>query len=466
MVITDNRANEVKIAYIGGGSRGWAWGLMSDLAEEKSLSGKIYLYDIDAEAARHNEIIGNKIPEYYPDCARWKYRQVPTLEDALKNADFVIVSILPGTFEEMGYDLELPQKYGILQPVGDSTGLGGIVRSLRTIPMFREIALAVEQYCPEAYVINYTNPMTVCIKTLYEVFPKIRAVGCCHEVFGTQKLLAQAYEKYTGTEIDYEEVEVEVSGVNHFTWLTRAFYKNEDLMPYYRRLAAEYAATGYEKGKDDNWMNSVFDCAHRVKFELFNRFGSIAAAGDRHLAEFCPRQWFLLNDSQIRDWKFSTTSVEWRKKDLTERLKKSEELMSGVRPFEIKETGEVGVRMIKSLCGIDAFRTNVNMVNKGQLPCAKKGAVVETNAYFSGIGMEPIVSVSELPPAVTAMVNRVIDVQEMVVAAGLRGDRRLAFQAFCLDPMNTLTLEQSETLFNEMIDRTKKYLPKSFWEKI
>lgn len=332
--------------------------------------------------------------------------------------------------------------------------------------MFREIALAVEKFCPEAYVINYTNPMTVCIKTLYEVFPNIRAVGCCHEVFGTQKLLAQAYEKYTGTEIDYEEVEVEVSGVNHFTWLTRAFYKNEDLMPYYRRLAAEYAATGYEKGKDDNWMNSVFDCAHRVKFELFNRFGSIAAAGDRHLAEFCPRQWFLLNDGQIRDWKFSTTSVEWRKKDLTERLKKSEELMSGVRPFEIKETGEVGVRMIKSLCGIDAFRTNVNMVNKGQLPCAKKGAVVETNAYFSGIGMEPIVSVSELPPAVTAMVNRVIDIQEMVVAAGLRGDRRLAFQAFCLDPMNTLTLEQSETLFNEMIDRTKKYLPKSFWEKI
>ena len=466
MVIEGNSAKDVKIAYIGGGSRGWAWGLMSDLAEEKALSGEVALYDIDAEAARHNEIIGNKISEFYPDCAKWKYRRATDVRDALSGADFVVVSILPGTFEEMGYDLELPEKYGILQPVGDSTGLGGIVRSLRTVPMFREIALAVKEFCPKAYVINYTNPMTVCVRTLYRTFPEIRAVGCCHEVFGTQKLLARAYERETGIPIDYREVLVEVSGINHFTWLTRAFYKNVDLMPYYRRLAREYAETGFDEGKDDNWMNSVFDCAHRVKFELFNRFGAIAAAGDRHLAEFCPGQWFLRDREQIREWKFSLTSVEWRKKDLAERLKKSDEMVRGARPFEIKETGEVGVRMIKSLCGIDAFRTNVNMENLGQLPCAKKGVVVETNALFSGIGIEPIVSVTELPAAVSAMVNRLIDVQEMAVEAGLCGDRQLALQAFCLDPLNTLTLEQSERLFDEMLEKTKKYLPETLWKKV
>ena len=465
MVIKENRADKIKIAYIGGGSRGWAWGLMSDLAEERSMSGEVRLYDIDAEAAKKNEVIGESIRRHYPDCADWKYRQTATLEEALRGADFVIISILPGTFEEMGYDLDLPAEYGILQPVGDSTGLGGIVRALRTIPMFREIALAIKKFCPTAYVINYTNPMTVCVKTLYEVFPQIRAVGCCQEVFGTQKLLAKAYEEYSGTAVDYRDIETEVAGVNHFTWLTKAFYQNTDLMPYYRRLASEYAETGYEEGKDDNWMNSVFDCAHRVKFKLFNEFGAIAAAGDRHLAEFCPRSWFLQDKEQISGWKFSLTPIGWRKKDLKERLRRSESMVKGEMPFELKETGEVGVRMIKCLCGIDAFRTNVNMVNTGQLPCAKKGAVVETNAYFSGIGIEPIVCVTELPAAVSAMIGRVIDVQEMVVEAGLREDRQLAFQAFCLDPMNTLTLEQSEKLFDEMLDKTKKYLPEALWEK-
>lgn len=463
MIMTNNTAKNIKIAYIGGGSRGWAWTFMSDLAKEKALSGEVWLYDIDAEAVERNERIGNNIRSSYPESAEWRYKRAATLEAALKKADFVIISILPGTFAEMDYDLNLPARYGILQPVGDSTGLGGIVRALRTIPMFREIALSIKEFCPDAYVINYTNPMTVCVKTLYEVFPGIRAIGCCHEVFGTQKLLAKAYKRYTGIAVDYREIETEVAGVNHFTWITKAFYKNIDLMPYYRKLSAEYAEHGYEDGKDDNWMNSVFDCANRVKFKLFNEFGAIAAAGDRHLAEFCPRAWFLFDDAQIRNWKFSLTPIEWRKKDLQERLKKSDRLWRNEIPFVIQETGEVGVRMIKSLCGIDAFRTNVNIVNTGQLSCVKEGAVVETNAYFSGIGVEPIVCVTRLPAAVEAMVRRIVDIQEMVVTAGLREDRQLAFQAFCLDPMNTLTLEQSAELFDQMLEKTKKYLPEKLW---
>ena len=142
MIMTDNTAKNIKIAYIGGGSRGWAWTFMSDLAKEKALSGEVWLYDIDAEAAERNERIGNNIRSSYPESAEWRYKRAATLEAALKKADFVIISILPGTFAEMDYDLNLPARYGILQPVGDSTGLGGIVRALRTIPMFREIALS------------------------------------------------------------------------------------------------------------------------------------------------------------------------------------------------------------------------------------------------------------------------------------------------------------------------------------
>ena len=127
----------------------------------------------------------------------------------------------------MESDVHAPEKYGIYQSVGDTAGPGGIVRALRTIPMFEEFAVAIEKYCPEAWVINYTNPMTVCVDTLYKVFPKIKAFGCCHEVFGTQTLLQTALEEARGIEgIKREEIKVNVVAVNHFTWLTSAQYKN------------------------------------------------------------------------------------------------------------------------------------------------------------------------------------------------------------------------------------------------
>ena len=160
----NNKAENVKIAYIGGGSRGWAWGLMSDLAAADDISGTVYLYDIDHEAAKNNEIIGEKFKNAEGAKSVWKYKAVETIGEALTGADFVVISILPGTFDEMESDVHAPEKYGIYQSVGDSSGPGGIVRAMRTLPMFEEIALAVKEYCPDAWVINYTNPMTLCLR--------------------------------------------------------------------------------------------------------------------------------------------------------------------------------------------------------------------------------------------------------------------------------------------------------------
>ena len=189
MRYVNGKAEDLKIAYIGGGSRGWAWGLMSDLAAADDMSGSVYLYDIDLEAAKRNEVIGNKVKELKDCKSPWDYKAVETIGEALQGADFVVISIIPGTFDEMESDVHAPEKYGIYQSVGDTTGPGGLIRALRVVPMFEEIAGAIKEYCPEAWVINYTNPMTVCVKTLYRTFPEIKAFGCCHEVFGTQKLL-------------------------------------------------------------------------------------------------------------------------------------------------------------------------------------------------------------------------------------------------------------------------------------
>ena len=145
----EGKAEGIKIAYIGGGSRGWAWGLMSDLVSAEDISGDVYLYDIDYQAACYNEIIGNKYNSVDGAKSKWNYHAVKTIEEALGGADFVVISILPGTFDEMESDVHTPEKYGIYQSVGDTSGPGGIVRALRTIPMFEVIARAIRDNCPK-----------------------------------------------------------------------------------------------------------------------------------------------------------------------------------------------------------------------------------------------------------------------------------------------------------------------------
>ena len=162
-------AKELTVAYIGGGSRGWAWGFMTDLAMDPDLCGTVRLYDIDREAAERNRIIGGKISSHPKAVSRWAYEVSATLEEALAGADFVVISILPGTFDEMESDVHLPERVGIYQPVGDTIGAGGFMRAMRTVPMFVTIAEAIRDAAPDAWVINYTNPMSLCVRTLYEV---------------------------------------------------------------------------------------------------------------------------------------------------------------------------------------------------------------------------------------------------------------------------------------------------------
>ena len=330
MRYTDNGAEDIKIAYIGGGSRGWAWGLMSDLAAAQDMSGSVFLYDIDREAAARNECIGNKMKDLKECRSAWNYKAVETMKEALTGADFVVISIMPGTFDEMESDVHAPEKFGIYQSVGDTTGPGGLMRALRTIPMFEEFAAAIREYCPQAWVINYTNPMTVCVKTLYRVFPKIKAFGCCHEVFGTQKLLGLALEDIKGIQgAQREDIRVNVVGINHFTWLTAAQYKNMDLFPIYREFALKYRDEGFGEKADENWLNRFFDSREQVKLDLFLKYGAIAAAGDRHLAEFCPGSWYLKDEETAHSWGFKLTPVSWRKEDLKNRLARSERLYKG-----------------------------------------------------------------------------------------------------------------------------------------
>lgn len=446
----------ITIAYIGGGSRGWAWTFMTDLALEKSLSGTIRLYDIDKQAAKNNEIIGNKVSQRPEAVGKWNYEVADTIEDALSGADFVVISIMPKTFDEMEVDVHLPERLGIYQSVGDTVGPGGITRAMRTIPIFAGFGEAIKKYAPEAWVINYTNPMTLCIKTLYHVFPEIKAFGCCHEVFGTQKVLASIAKETLGIEeISRDEIAVNVLGINHFTWFGSASYKGIDLFPVFRDYVEKHFEEGYNE-PDNNWANSTFACAHRVKMDLFLKYGLIAAAGDRHLAEFMPGDMYLRDPATVENWKFGLTTVEWRKNDLKKRLERSERLVNGEEEIVLKPTGEEGIELIKALCGLRRMVSNVNIPNTaGQITNLPRTAVVETNALFERNTIRPVYAGNVTEP-VKALLMPHIENHERVLKAALTADRTLVKEAFLADPLVAGRVSETEVgkLVEDMLNAT------------
>lgn len=461
MMMKNSSATGLQVAYIGGGSRGWAWGFMTDLAMDEQLCGTVRLYDIDRSAAERNEIIGNKLSQNPDVKSRWTYTVSDSLQQALTGADFVVISILPGTFEEMRSDVHLPERLGIYQPVGDTVGPGGFMRAMRTIPMFVEIGEAIRDYAPNAWVINYTNPMSLCVRTLYEVFPGIKAFGCCHEVFGTQKLICQMLEDEYGIKAQRQDIYTQVTGINHFTWLTRATYQGMDLMPLYARYAEKYA-DGYDKGGDTNWMNSSFNCAQKVKFDLFRRYGAIAAAGDRHLAEFLP-PWYTKNPETVAKWKFGLTTVDWRVDDLAKRMQRSDDLIAGKEQLDLKGSGEEGHLLLKAVLGLGDMVSNVNIPNRGQIPNLPLGAVVETNAFFGCDRIEPV-HAGPMPGNILPLVARHVYNQENTLRAAMTCDRKLAFSTFMNDPqMGAVSLEDGQQLFNDMLENQRKYLPKEWF---
>lgn len=453
---------KLQVAYIGGGSRGWAWGFMQDIAMDADMCGTVRLYDIDRDAAQRNLIIGRKISAHPQAKSRWTYEVAESLKEALDGADFVVISILPGTFEEMHSDVHAPERYGIWQSVGDTAGLGGFMRAMRAIPMFVEIGEAIRDYAPDAFVINYTNPMALCVRTLYEVFPQVKAFGCCHEVFGTQNLLCTMLEREYGIAgVTRRQLYTGVTGINHFTWLTSASYKGYDLMPLYREFARKYAQSGYNEGKDDNWMNSSFACAHRVKFDLFLRYGLIAAAGDRHLAEFMPQD-YLRDPETVRSWKFGLTTVDWRKEDLQKRMRRSDALIAGEEAIAMKPSGEEGHLLIKALLGLGSMISNVNVPNRGQIPNLPLGAVVETNAHFSRDSIEPLMA-GPLPPELQTIIGRHVDNQENALRAAISCDRELGLRTFMNDPQMTLEEADAKALFDQMLENQCAYLPEKWF---
>ncbi len=476
---------KITLTYIGGGSKDWAHKYFSDILTQDKISGEIRLYDIDVPAAERNRLYFNKLKTDNPKeiKSQWNCVVIKDLSEALNGADFVIISILPYSLKNMKVDVHYPEKYGIWQSVGDTVGPGGYSRALRTIPAYRLFAAEIKKNCPDAWVISYTNPMAMCVNTLYKEFPGIKAFGCCHEVFGVQAMLAAIAGMYENLSengkkafmqgnladvkaelkkmgkkfgvwafegIDRRSVKTNVQGINHFTWLNSAEYKGMDIFPVYEAFIRLFRENNKDRlGKFVPAIIKRSRNCESVKFELFEKFGKIAAAGDRHLAEFVPVS-YLTSKNVMKDG-FILTPV-WGRilNDKYLRLR-TKLYLSPLVKAKFKNSGEEGVLQIIALCGAGDLISNVNLPNCGQAPGLVADTAVETNAVFSENSLVPV-NAGEMSDETRDLVNIHAQNQKDFIDAYFMQDKERLREIFCCDPaVKRIGIDYGRKLFEEMI---------------
>lgn len=437
---------DINITIIGGGSRLWAISFMKDLTLNGDTHGTVTLYDIVPSLSRNNVEVGKRMLEVNNQKGRFTYRAEDDLEKALEGADLVIIAIEPGVIECRKADLLLPEEYGILQTVGDTTGPGGLIRARRALPLFFDFARAVEKVCPDAWVINYTNPMTLCTAALYKAFPAVKAFGCCHEVFHTEDHLCRIVEKKYGVLPSRRELDVDITGVNHFTFMTKAFWEGHDLMKEIDEIVnnpstfSDHTQEAERRAREEKW----FECDYLVAYTFYKAFGVLGAAGDRHLSEFVP--WFLSDEKYLNSLGVIRTPYSWRERN--DREKKAKVFTD--EELKASPSGEEGVDIMMALMGGKSLKTNMNMPNRGQISFLPEGRIVESMGILTEDRVTPLVS-SNPPEAVQSLIRRISDEQDAALEAIWRGDDDALFSVFLTDPLVSLPVRKARELFDRMI---------------
>lgn len=423
---------DVKVVLIGGGSYGWTHKFITDIACLPALHGMhIVLHDINEQALAVVLPLCRKISDALG--ANLRLEATTDLDAALPGADFVGLTI--STAGEWGneQDVTIPQRYGILQTVGDTVGPGGWSRALRNIPVVVDIIRAVERLAPNAWFMNYSNPMTVLTRVLRRTSP-VKSVGLCHELQGL--MLHMAY--YFG--VDWQrDIKVRVGGINHLIYVTAMTVKNADGLAMLREYAGDpndFQPPEPRPVPDELAHAGGVNPHQKIKLDMLRRTGMLPAAGDGHTAEFFSH--YLRNEETAAYWGLGThrrSHTFAYDTNMDARRREAMDLLEGRRPLWLNHSHEHASRIIAALLGAhDDLVTPVNLPNEGQIDNLPREAVVETQAVVNAAGIQPI-AVGSLPPIAIAHLMQHVPVQEMIVQAGLTGDRDLAIQALACDPL-------------------------------
>jgi alpha-galactosidase len=409
----------LKITLVGGGSLNWTPRLVASILQYESLSGsQVMLYDLNPEP----------LEVTYALCNRYRERtgSSTTIEKttdravALDGAHGVVVTISTGGLEAMRRDIEVAEQYSICHTVGDTCGPAGISRLLRNVPIFVDLARAMEVHCPHAWMLNCSNPLSGLTRVVNRE-TSIRALGVCHGVSGT----ASAYQSFASA----ERIAYMNSGIDHCSWFTA--FQTDDVD--FRRSLVEQGIERWLElpppdARDDPTFNALF--SHRNGIRLGLQIGVLPAIGDRHLCEFLPT--FMNGLENIEKFGLIRTPVADRQqgaKDAWERIRKTIEADDLEVP---RPTIDDVAAWVSALHGGPQIEDNVSAPNEGQIPQLPHDCVVETRAVLDSAGCHPLVS--PMPAAIEAIVAPHAIRDELVVEAALEGSRDKALAALSSDP--------------------------------
>jgi alpha-galactosidase len=444
-----------QVTIVGGGSYQWAPELMADLFGTPSLAGMhLVLEDIDPEPLPKMHALAHKLQDALE--AKATVSTTTDLRAALDGADFVIVCISTGGFRSMSVDLDVPAAHGINQTVGDTVGPGGINRALRNVPVLVGIAKAMEEHCADAWLFNITNPMS-CLTRAVCRETSIKTVGLCHEVGNFCMDLAIACG------LPFEAVSASVTGVNHFPVLTSLHVDGRDGFDVVRDLVEEVGGLDSlrpEPGRPEAEKFSKRDFAerHLFKLTLLDRWGSFPAAGDRHIAEFV--SFALTPESEWgAQYNIGLSPISKREQHQAEYVADVDAWLAGTKDLQTWQSGELPSPMIEAMLTGEPFEAPVNIPNTGQAPELPRDAVLESICVIDADGIRGR-DVSVLPPPYDEIVRRHVATQELTVEAALTGDRRLAGEAFSLDPLaGRGDLRDMEAMVDGLLAGTAEWLP-------
>ena len=435
-----------KITFIGAGSFGFTRKLVRDVLTFPALEAtEIVLMDIDEERLDFAERAINRIV----DAGKYPATVTATMNraEALQGADYVVVTILIGSTDVWRHDIEIPMKYGEDINIGDTRGVAGIFRALRTIPVMVDIARDMEKYCPNALMLNYTNPMAMLCRAI-DRETNIKVTGLCHSVQGTSEMLA----KWIGA--PYDEITYVCAGINHTAWYTEFLWNGKDAYPLIHKAITE---------------NKDIYNAEQVRNEMFLALDYYVTESSGHNSEY--NWWFRKRPDLIE--KYATHGTNWNPGEHAYILKEYRRRESDWRvdiqdwfdnqEVELERGHEYAAYIINAMEGGTPFKFNGNVPNKNLVDNLPTDACVEVPVWASKRGLEPV-AVGPLPVSAAPLTNLYSQIEEMAVEGILTGNKRLIYQAVAYSPLTAavMSLAEAQEMVDELFAVNEAFLPDSF----
>jgi alpha-galactosidase len=414
------------VVIIGAGSVEFTRELLGDILSFPELGSiRVVLHDIDPERLQTAEAIARATAL----AAGAQPEVVATLDRrrALDGADYVINVIQVGMHQATVRDFEIPAKYGLNQTIGDTIGVGGIFRGLRTFPVLAGIARDMQQVCPQAWLLNYTNPMAMNITFLHHVAPGLKVLGLCHSVYWTMVGLCELIG------VPYDEVSYWSAGVNHQAWVLRWERGGQDLYPVLDQRIAQ-----------DPQLR------RRVRIDMYRRLGYYPTETSEHSSEYVP--WYVRHPAEVERLRINIGEyISISEANLAEYDRVRAELADDAAlPVDTSST-EYAPQVIHSLETGTPRLISANVVNAGLITNLPDGIAVEVPTLLDALGAHPI-RVGDLPPQCAALNRNFLGPVDLAVRAAVDGDPRLVRAAAMVDPNTaaTLTVDQIWQLCDEL----------------